>query len=56
MSIVGFLGLVASLVFPQWSYLFGVLIGIWLVHFDRHLTKRAGDTATPSDNATVLHK
>ncbi len=21
-----------------------------------HLTKRAGDTATPSDNATVLHK
>jgi len=21
-----------------------------------HLTQRAGDTATPSDNATVLHK
>lgn len=23
---------------------------------EAHLTQRAGDTATPSDNATVLHK
>jgi hypothetical protein len=29
---------------------------IILTEMKRHLTSRAGDTATPSDNATVLHK
>jgi phosphotransferase system glucose/maltose/N-acetylglucosamine-specific IIC component len=35
------------------------IVLLWLVQFIQHVrrpTRRAGDTATPSDNATVLHK
>jgi hypothetical protein len=39
--------------------LFPITVPIALLHLSEALerpTQRAGDTATPSDNATVLHK
>ena len=36
--------------------LFAPMAKKWLAIKWRRLTQRAGDTATPSDNATVLHK